>query len=450
MSRLRRLRLFAAALLLAALARAEEPEAILVVMGDQHSAYERTAQFVGLVDQLRAKHPGVPLAVLLDGDTQEHGNVIARRSHGAIDFEMFRALARLAPTYLNLGNHDPEFFDVVETVQRVRATGVVPISNLRERGTGKYFTEPAATLKLGAREFALVGVTTDLLSTYRVAVRPGLDLADPVAWGRENLAALAQGRPLILLSHAGLEADRELLKLVPDGTLFAGAHDHLRFTHEQGRTLYFHSGSWNSHVSLVRLVRGADGALQWKIKQLALTENCPADTTLTDFIAKVRAEHGQPEDFATVGRLPAALAPADAARFVCEAARRAAGVDAVFIGNTTFGTGLPAGDVSRLAFDACVRFDGTIFTAEIDGVRLRELLARANQDTDTPFAERKGDFLVAAGPSGAAPDRRYRIATTDWGAKNSARYFGREPIAWKERSDLKLKAAALAALAAKE
>lgn len=450
MSRLRRLHLLAVVLILAVCVRAGEPEAILVLMGDQHSAYERTAQFVGLVDQLRAKHPNVPLAVLLDGDTQEHGNVIARRSHGAIDFEMFRALASHVPTYLNLGNHDPEFYDVAETVQRVRATGVVPISNLRERGTGKYFTDPAATLKLGAHEFALVGVTTDRLSTFRVAVRPGLDPADPIAWARENLAALTGGRPLVFLSHAGLEADRELLGLVPDGTLFAGAHDHLRFTHEQGRTLYFHSGSWNSHASIARLMREPDGTLRWKVKQVALTENCPADTTLTDFIAKVRTEHGTPEDFAPVGRLAAALTLPEAQRFVCEAARRAAGVDAVFIGNTTFGTGLPAGDIPRVAFDACVRFDGTLFVAEIDGVRLRELLAHANQGPDTPFAERQGDFLAAAGPASVAPDRRYRIATTDWGAKNSARYFGRDVIAWKELPEVKLKAAVLAALAPKE
>jgi len=449
MSRLRRLLAFFL-LCLAAAARAQEPEAILIVMGDQHSAYERTAQFVGLVDQVRAKHPNVPLAVLLDGDTQEYGNALARRTHGAIDFQMFRELARRAPTYLNLGNHDPEFYDVAETVQRVRATGVVPLSNLRERGTGNYFADPAAALKLGALEFALVGLTTDRLATFRVAVRPGLDPADPVAWGRDNLAALAQGRPLIVLSHAGLEADRELLKLVPDGTLFAGAHDHLRFVHAEGRTVYFHSGSWNSHTSIVWLRRDPAGARVWKVKQVALTEKCPVNSSMADFIARVRAESGTPEDTATVGRLAAALPADEAARFVCESVRRAADVDAVFIGHTTFGAGLPAGEVSRQALDACVRFDGTITVTEVDGVRLREWLARSNQGPDTPFADRRGDFLVAAGPERVAPDRRYRVATTDWGAKNSVRYFGRDPFAWKELPNLKLKAVAIAALAPKE
>src|SRR5262245_6666098 len=73
--------LFAAGLLGAA-----EPEALMLILGDQHSAYERTAQLVATVDRLKAEHPGLPMAILLDGDTLEYGNIVARRSHGAVDF----------------------------------------------------------------------------------------------------------------------------------------------------------------------------------------------------------------------------------------------------------------------------------------------------------------------------------------------------------------------------
>jgi 2',3'-cyclic-nucleotide 2'-phosphodiesterase (5'-nucleotidase family) len=251
---------------------------------------------------------------------------------------------------------------------------------------------------------------------------------------------------LIVLSHAGLDADRELLKIVPDGTLFAGAHDHLRFVHEQGRTVYFHSGCWNSHASLVWLRQGLGGALLWTVEQVELSETGAADVPMANFIQRTRRQYVTPEDLASVGRQRTALTPGAAARFVAAALRDAAHVDAAFIGNTTFGGGLPAGEISRLAFDACVRFDGAIFTTEIDGVRLRELVARANQNVNTPFAERQGDFLVAAAPEAIAPDRRYRIATTDWGARNSERYFGSADISWKPVADLKLKAIAIEAL----
>ena len=64
--------------------------------------------------------------MLIDGDVFEQGNVVARRSAGAIDFAMLAALAQRVPTVLNVGNHEPEFYDLADTIGRVRATGVMP------------------------------------------------------------------------------------------------------------------------------------------------------------------------------------------------------------------------------------------------------------------------------------------------------------------------------------
>lgn len=431
------------------------PEALLLVVGDQHSAYERTAQLVAHVDRLRSAHPGVPFAILINGDSLEYGNVVARRSAGAIDFAMFAALARRVPTILNLGNHEPEFYAVDDTVARIQATGVTVISNLLNRATQKPFAPASTRLRLGAREATVVGLATDKLSTYRAAIRPSLDLADPVVWAKANLLALfapptSGPTPLpILLTHTGITADRALLELIPDGTLFAGAHDHLRFAHQAGRTVYFHSGSWNDGYSLAALRIDPAGKPQWTVEQFPLAAADPADPELAALITKTSAQHLTPSDLAVLGRnpTPAALAPADAARFVVAALRHAALADAAVIGATTFGAGLPGGDVTRFALDACVRFDGTIFIAEITGTELAAVLDKSNQDPATPLAARRGENLVAVGPSGPFdPARRYRLATTDWAAKNARTYFGSDTLAFTEHPTLHLKALVTAAL----
>jgi 2',3'-cyclic-nucleotide 2'-phosphodiesterase (5'-nucleotidase family) len=423
-------------------------EALVLVTADQHSSYERTAQLVGLVDQLQKESPGLPLAVLIDGDTFEHGNVIASRSAGEIDFAMLAALARRAPTILNLGNHEPEFYDLAETVRRVEATGVRVVSNILNRATNQPFAPPSVRLKLGRVEAVVVGVTTDHLSTYRVAVRPSLDLSDPVVWAKQNFPQLLACEQLpIVLSHAGLAADREMLPLVPDGTLFSGAHDHLRLVQSFGRTVYFHSGSWNEYASLAWLCHDAAGATRWEVEQVRIDANGPADSGLVALIRDVRARNLRAEDQAAIGHTAAAMSTGEAARFAARALRSGAGADAAFIGNTTFGAGLPAGEVARIDFDACVRFDGTVCFAEVSGARLKELLSAANQGPDTPFAQRRGEFCFASGPESIDPARVYRIATTDWGAKNTARYFGEPAIAWQEQPQLKLKSLVLAALA---
>lgn len=428
--------------------RPSAPEALVILAGDQHSAYERTAQVVATVDRLKAAHPGLPLAILLNGDTLEYGNIVARRSAGAVDFAMFAALARRAPTVVNVGNHEPEFYDLTETVARLQATGVAVVCNITNRATGRLFVPASTKLRLGREEFTVVGVTTDSLATYRVAVRPTLDLADPVGWAQRHFPALFAGdEPAIVLSHAGIKADRGLMPLVPAGTLLAGAHDHQRFVHPFDHGVYVHSGSWNEYLTLAWLHRDEAGRPRWVVEQIPVPADGLGDTELTALIKETRAKHLTPEDTAVVAHITAALGPAEAARRVVGALREAAGVDAAFVGNTTFGAGLPAGDVTREAFDACVRFDGAIFTAEVDGARLQQLMAAANLGPDTPFELRRGEFSHAAGPAAIDPAKTYRIATTDWGAKNTARYFGEPAIAWREQPGLRLKAAVLAALA---
>lgn len=428
-------------------AESEAPEAIVVIVADQHSAYERTAQFVGKIDALKHEHPGVPLAVLIDGDAFEFGNVVARRTGGAIDFAMFAALARRAPTIVNLGNHEPEFHDVTETVSRLEAAGVRVVSgNLRNRATGRPYAPASHRLQLGRHEAVVVGVTTDRLSTYRLAIRPQLDLTDPVAWARENFPVLFKDTALpIVLSHAGLRADRAMVSLVPPGALFAGAHDHLRFVHREGATVYVHSGSWMEGVSVARLRRDG-GRWTWDVAYVPLQPDGPVDDALAGLVRDTLATQLTAEETAVVGHSPRAFPPSEAARFAVEAARVAAEADVAVIGATTFGAGLPAGAVTRFAFDACVRFDGALFVAEVDGAWLRQLFARANQGPDTPFGQRAGENLVASAPREIVDGRVYRLVTTDWVAKNARTYLGENPPALAEGRGLTLKAAVLAGL----
>ncbi|MES2694319.1 MAG: metallophosphoesterase [Verrucomicrobiota bacterium] len=442
------------ALVVPAWAAAPKPEAIVVVLGDLHSAYDRTAQFVARVERIKTENPGVPLAVLIDGDSFEYGNVVARRTEGAVDFAMFTALVRLAPTVINLGNHEPEFYDPAETVKRLEATGLKVVGNLRDRATGKLYAPASLRLKLGTHEATIAGLTTDWLNTYRLAIRPQLDLADPVVWARENLPALFRDAALpIVLSHAGLRADRDILPLVPPGTLFAGAHDHLRFIHretapaDKPRTVYFHSGSWMDYVSIARLQRTGRG-LEWDVMQEPLLPRHATDPALAALVRETLAKHLTPEETSIVARAPQAFSPADAARFAVDAARRAALADVALIGGTTFGAGLPAGDISRFAFDACVRFDGPLHATEVEGAHLLRILARCNQTPDTPLADRNGENLIAVAAPGIriAPGRTYRFVTTDWVSKNAEKYLGENPPALAEVSGVKLKAAVLAAL----
>ncbi len=421
--------------------RAQEPVAQLFLLSDQHSSYAHSAQIIARIDALLTAQPDLPAAVLINGDLFEAGNPIARRTAGELDLAFLRALTARLPVIFNLGNHDAEFSDLPTAIAALQAAGATVISNLTDHA----FTN----LPLGPFSFQVLGLATPALNTYPAAIRDTLNATDPVAWTGARRGLLTA--PCIVLSHAGVEHDRELLPLLPPGTLLLGGHNHLRFTHRDSAhdVTYVHVGCWNEALGVATLTLDADQRPTWTVRSESILATDPVDAALATAIATVTERELTAADRAIVGQAPAALSPGDAARLAVAAVREATGADAAFIGNTTFGAGLAAGPVAQIDFDAWVRFDGTLCTTEITGAQLAALLTAANPDPDTPFAARRGEFLYAVGPNPAAidPHARYRIATNDWAARNSARYFDLPDVDWQPHSDLKLKATAAAQLA---
>ncbi|MNX82273.1 hypothetical protein D3C86_1139970 [compost metagenome] len=166
---------------------------------------------------------------------------------------------------------------------------------------------------------------------------------------------------------------------------------------------------------------------------------------IAGLIATTLASSLTAEEKAVLGVSPRALTLGETGRAVAAAMARAAGADAGFIGHTTLGTGLPAGPVTRYAFDAVVRFDGKLMAAEVTPERLAGFMARANQDRPMPLAERSGDFLYGAAEAldGKAT---MRLVTTDWCALNQAEYFGVSDLVFSEVAEARVKATAAAGL----
>ena len=414
----------------------------VLAMSDLHSAYERTGQ---LLAALEAEIAGsdVPHLIAVDGDIFEHGNVVSARSGGAIDWAFLGELPKLAPTVVNLGNHDNDLTpDLHEVVARMRSLGIVVVSNIVDARTGQPYAEAAVTVPLGQRSLRIVGAGTNSLNTYPKTSRDWLSIPEPGEWAQANLSRLLDGADLMLvMSHAGVAGDRDILPLLPDGALMIGGHNHLLFQHEQGRSAYAHTGSWSNAYTTATLFE--DGRISVDTTAVDLT--AAPSPRIAGLIATTLAAHLTKEEKAVLGVSPRALTLGETGRAVAAAMARAAGADAGFIGHTTLGTGLPAGPVSRYAFDAVVRFDGKLMMAEVPAERLADLMTRANQDRPMPLAERNGDFVYGAA-SDVEGKAKVRLVTTDWCALNQAEYFGVSDLVFSEVAEARVKAVAAAGL----
>ena len=422
---------------------AAAPGVDFIVIADLHSAYDHLGQLLAAIETHVAT-ASRPCVVLFNGDLFEVGNVVAKRSSGAIDWAFLKALADIAPTVFNLGNHEPDLDnDLAHFVTRAGDLGITVLTNIIDVRTGAGYAPTSASLEVGAQTVTIAACATDNLFTYPKPTRAQLSIPRPAEWAAASLPGLLKAGGInVMLSHAGVVADKAILPLLPDGTLFVGGHDHLNLVHAEGNTRYLHTGSWSEALT-VATVAGPGAPAE--IRRIGIDPAAPASDRLAGLIADVLAQHLTKDDLAPVGRADAARTTDEAGLFAAASLAAAVGADVGFIGHTTFGAGLPKGPVSRYAFDACVRFEGKLMTAEVDAATLAAILARCNQFGDFPFAARTGDYLYAAAPNG--DKARYRLVCNDWSATNQRTYFGRDDLAFTEVPDRSVKATVIAALA---
>ncbi|WP_421405052.1 metallophosphoesterase [Agrobacterium fabrum] len=414
-----------------------------IIISDLHSAYERIGQLLAAIETRIAADKAAHI-ILLNGDLFEIGNAVAARSAGEIEWTFLTALARLAPTVINIGNHEPDIDnDLANFVTRAQALGITVLSNIIDKRSGKPYAPDRAEVKVGDRKVILAGLATNAINTYPKATREMLDIPQPVEWAKVNLPEIVKADAInIVLSHAGVVADRDILPLLPDGTLLVGGHDHLNFVHEQGATRYVHTGSWCTSMT-VATIAGPGKAPA--IETVTIDRGAPASPTLKVLIEQTLEKHLTAEEREVVGKSAKAMTVDEAGRHVAQLIAAKTGADVGFVGHTSFGGGLPEGDIRRYDFNASLRFDGKLMVTEVDGEALAQILKRCNQDGDIPLASRTGDYLYAM-PEKPERKGRYKLVCNDWSATNQKSYFGRGDLTFTEVADVKLKQTVLGAL----
>jgi len=414
----------------------------VLAVSDLHSAYERTPYLLAAFEHEIRSHP-VPHVIAINGDIFEHGNVVAQRSDGIVDWAFLAALPALAPTVVNLGNHDNDLTpDLADIVARMRDMGLHVVTTITDTRTGAGYALPTATLPFGAHRLRVVGMATNSMNTYPKASRDQLSIPAAADWARANLSdSLSGADKVMVMSHAGVVADRDILPLLPEGALMVGGHDHLLFQHQLGASAYVHTGSFTSAYTAATFT--ADGSVIAASHPVS-TDNS-ASSALAGLTTQTLADHLTPEERTVLWTGRPAMSLGDTGRAIAAGMAREAGAHAGFIGHTTLGNAAPAGPVTRYIFDSIVRFNGALMTAEATPTQFGAFMARANQDRPLPLDALTGDFLYAA--SLTPPSGPVRIVTTDWCATNQQKYFGTDDLVFEQAPGVTLKSVASSALA---
>lgn len=405
----------------------ETPELVVVNMADTHSAYDAYPRILTAVDRLSGQYGGQNLVFMFNGDLFELGNAAALKSQGAADWLFLERLREYGPVIVNIGNHEFDFVPPQEFVDKATESGLTVIGTVSDEA-GRPLAPASTDLSVGGYTVRVVGVATDRMNTYPEAYRETVQIPSPVEWTGANYRDLVQDADYsVLLTHAGLTADREMLSAVPEDTLFAvGGHDHLVLREEVDGVTYMHNGFRGERVNVTEVYLSGDEP-RLTFRTVRTAEVARPDRRMAREIARVREAYLDDEDTAVVGTVPADMSVLEAAFWSVETVRDAVGADVAFLNHTSFGSGLAAGALAKYRFDQFMRFDNDVMRAEVDADTLRTILERSNQHTATPISERTGDFLYASDID-VENGETYEIVTSSWVALdfNQQRYLGTE------------------------
>ena len=430
----------------------EGSDLLLILMADLHSGYAYTAALVKAVRDLVAGNTTAQSAIVVNGDVFESGNALCLRNNGKIDLEALRIFANLAPTIVNIGNHDGDILDPQVFAAEVGKLGATLITNITDPRTGTPYGIPSTQISVKGRKVRVSAIGTPALDTYRNG-RAWYSVPAPGPYAASHFPEIVAGADFHLaLVHAGFAADTAVLPSTNPPFLLHGGHDHLRLTQRLGTSgLHIHSGYWSNGLAAIGVSFLNEGAVRVDAQQIQLTRTSPQDPELASLVANERSMFLTEADLKPVGRLPFELALDDAALFAAEAVRKAADADVGLLSHTTFGDGLPAGPITAFDLASFVRFDGGFARAVINGAMMADtILPMTNQFGDFPYARRTGDFLYSTARN-VDRNRTYKVVVNRFATRNPANlnaYFGTTDLAFEPVPGLQLKSTIGAALAA--
>jgi 5'-nucleotidase / UDP-sugar diphosphatase len=350
-------------------------------------------------------------------------------------------LSRLAPDAAVLGNHEYDFGP--DNVRALVAAAKFPVlganvvdANATPRRLCDY-VQPFAIVEAHGLRIAIVGLITR--DTKAVSTGPWGEAAFEAELQALRIvlpAAKAAGHVVVLLTHCGVDVDRELAKAFPELPLILGGHSHTGLLEplREGDTWIVQTHGKASGV--VRLEAFADVAqqrlvpLRGKLHELDPTQH-PDDPETAAWITTATKELAAAWD-QPIGVLD--IPPYEdrgprstpVGNLVADAFRSAAGAEVGLTNKGGLRTQLVPGPLTKRQVYELLPFDNTLVSLTLTGAQLRRILQGALAKGRRPleigggsyrYREQDGErVLIAVTVGDAALDdaRSYRVATSSF------------------------------------
>jgi 2',3'-cyclic-nucleotide 2'-phosphodiesterase (5'-nucleotidase family) len=389
------------------------------------------AYLAGAVDRARGKSPSLLLAA---GDMIQ-GNPWANLFRGKSTLDVMNAMRFDA---MVVGNHEFDFGPKILKERMAQARFPLLAANVK----GVPALKPYVIKNLPGVRVAIIGVVTP---ETPVATHPrnvaGLTFSTPESAVRKYLPEL-KGRAdiIIVLSHCGFQADKELAAKVPGIDVIVGGHSHTKILQPEvvGRTIIVQAWEHGKVLGVLNLriqdgkIAGFDGALQ---------EISPATGAPNGQVQEIVARYARQVDSLlerVIGETQVDLdgehvrtGETNLGDFIADVMRQTAGAEAALINGGTIRTGIPQGKITVKDIYAVLPFDNYLVAISLTGAQVQAALehgvARLEESAGSfpqvsgltftysrsaPAGARVKDVTVGGRP--LDPQKEYVVATNDF------------------------------------
>jgi 5'-nucleotidase len=379
--------------------------------------------------------------VVTDGGDWYQGTIEGNEDRGRLAVEF---LSRLSPDAVVLGNHEYDFGP--ENVRALVAAARFPVlgANVLQAGAKERklcdYVVPFQVVPVRGLKVAVVGLITARTKDVSTGPWGEAEFGDEIEALRAVLpAAAAASDVVVLLTHCGLEKDRELAQAFPAIPLILGGHSHtgLKEPFREGGTWIVQTHGKASEVYRVEAhVDAARKRLQLLRGELVELdrERHPDDPATAAWIAESTKDLAASWD-RVIGELRTPLDDDRGARstaagnLVCDAFAATAGADLGFSNKGGIRTRLRAGPLSPRMLYELLPFDNNLVSFDLTGAQIRAIL-QASVGSGRRLLEigggtyrytvRDGQRVLVEVRVGGAPlddAKTYRVATSSFLAR---------------------------------
>ncbi len=346
-----------------------------------------SAYLAGLIMEARQANPeGI---LLVSAGDMFQGTAISNRFFGKPMVDLMNYLGFDASA---IGNH--EFDWGIEKLQRTLAGARFPFlaaNVLDHEGKPLAGTKPFAVCERKGLKIALIGVCsteTPQLTLYDNV--KSMKFLEPAAVLPALVKRMRQegARLVVVLSHLGLEGDRQMARNVPGIDVIVGGHVHTPLFEpcvEEGTVIVqagcygLYLGALNLRVplapgkpvevepgiSLRRIVAGPNAAFDTK-----------ADQIVKSYFDQIAKEYAEVVGETTVELVHPPAGESNLGNLICDAIRELTGADIAVQNGGGIRAGIPAGKITLEQITAVMPFDNQIITLQMSGKDIRELFSK--------------------------------------------------------------------------